>query len=263
MVRKFYNVDAPETATGSPSVAQLMAQHGVKNEMESMVAAPIEPLEQKEEPQKPAEVTPVETTTEPQTVETANLETPSPASEPPKVEEPQKVELPKAEPSWQEVLKNQQPDTVLKELGFDAESVGFLKEYKELDPKMKAFLNLWKSGGDIQGYLQEMTTDYSKLSAEEVMRHQLRQEYPKASKQQLDVLFEEEVIERYKLDDSRFSESEVERGKLLLEAKADKYRDALLSSQSEKLLPKPPEPKAAEPDNSAELAKQQFDAYKS
>ncbi len=164
--------------------------------------------------------------------------------------------------SWQEVLKQQQPDTVLKELGFDDSKVGFIKELKELDPKMVAFLNTWKSTGDVTAYLRELTTDYSKMSAENVMRHQLRQEYPRASEKQIELLYKKEVVDSFGLDPEKYSETEINEGKLLLEAKADKYRESFALKQQEYLLPKPPEAKAPEPEKVSEDALKKFEDYK-
>lgn len=255
MIKKFYNTDLPDTGGATTSVAEMMAKHGVINNTDTPVATPVPDKEVVEETPKPPEVTPAATATETSKSETV-LETPPPTP----------TEAPKAEvvqPNWQEVLRNQQPDDVLKELGYDEKAVGFLKEFKDLDPKMQAFLNVWKSGGDIKEYLQELTTDYSKMSAEDVMRHQLRREYPKASQQQLDALYKREVVKAYSLDS--VDDDEVEEGKALLEAKADKYRESFMQDQQGKLLPTPP-PK---PDNSQAEAQaeaervKQFEAFKS
>lgn len=255
MIKKFYNTDLPDTGGATTSVAEMMAKHGVINNTDTPVATPVPDKEVVEETPKPTEVTPAATATETSNSETV-LETPPPTP----------TEAPKAEvvqPNWQEVLRNQQPDDVLKELGYDEKAVGFLKEFKDLDPKMQAFLNVWKSGGDIKEYLQELTTDYSKMSAEDVMRHQLRREYPKASQQQLDALYKREVVKAYSLDS--VDDDEVEEGKALLEAKADKYRESFMQDQQGKLLPTPP-PK---PDNSQAEAQaeaervKQFEAFKS
>ena len=70
------------------------------------------------------------------------------------------------------------------------------------------------------------------------MRHQLRREFPKASPQQLDALYKREVIKAYSLDS--VDEEELEEGRALLEAKADKFRDQFTQDQQSKLLPAPP-----------------------
>lgn len=256
MIKKFYDTDTPDAGGGTPSIAQLMAQHGVMNNTDTPVATPVPDKEGTQEPEKPVEVAPAATATETSKSEQA-IETPPPTLP----EAPKAPEV--VQPNWQEVLRNQQPDDVLKTLGYDEKAVGFLKKFNDLDPKMQAFLNVWESGGDIKEYLQELTTDYSKMSAEDVMRHQVRREYPKASQTQLDALYNREIVRAYSLDS--LDDAELEEGRALLEAKADKFREQFTQDQQSKLLPPPP-PK---PDNSQAEAQaeaervKQFEAYKS
>jgi hypothetical protein len=262
-LKKFYDpaIAEPAAAVIEPaqSVAALMARHGVTNNTDQMVATPvlINP-EKKEEPTPAPEVSPAATATEPSSAEPANPEPlpqqpePTPAPQPPIAAEPV------SPPTLQEVLKQHQPGAILKELGYDETVVN---ELKELDPKMIAFLTHWKTNGDVTQFLREATTDYTKMPAEEVMRHQLRQEYPTATPQQLEALYKREVVKAYSLD----SEEEEERneGLLLLGAKADKYRESFLKNQQNFLLPKPPEPKATpEPDPQEQAKLQQYEAYK-
>lgn len=258
LLRKFYDAaleePATQIATEQPSIAELMAKHGVQNSSAEPIAQPIEKLEKKEETNEVKEETPVATTTDP--VKTELVKPESPAKEEPKEEsKPQKVdEAPPKVQQWQEVLKSQQPDTVLKELGFDEKTVSILNELKGFD-KIDYFTNFVKSWkeGKADSYLKELTTDYLKMSPEEVMRHQLREEFPKATEAQLNVLYKNEVVKKYNLDSE--DDDEIKEGQLLLEAKADKYRDTLVERQKEKLLPPVPEPKAAEPDPHEEAVK--------
>jgi hypothetical protein len=94
------------------------------------------------------------------------------------------------------------------------------------------------------------------MDAAELMRHQLRLDYPKASEAQLEVLYEDEVLHKYKQTDD-YSESEQERGKLLLEAKADKFRDDFVERQKSKLLPPAPEKAAVSNEPDPQVAEQQ------
>ena len=256
MIKKFYNTDTPDAGGGTPSIAQLMAQHGVMNNTDTPVATPVPDKQGTQEPETPVEVAPAATATETSNG-TQAIETPPPTL----TEAPKAPEV--VQPNWQEVLRNQQPDDVLKTLGYDEKAVGFLKKFNDLDPKMQAFLNVWESGGDIKEYLQELTTDYSKMSAEDVMRHQIRREYPKASQTQLDALYNREIVRAYSLDS--LDDAELEEGRALLEAKADKFREQFTKDQQSKLLPPPPQ----KPDNSQAEAQaeaervKQFEAYKS
>jgi hypothetical protein len=235
-VRLFRDMDAVDTTapitTETPSLASLMAKSGVVNSSEEMAAQPILNTEKNEEPVKPTEATPAEPATEPVKTqgqqETPAEQTPVFGAKP-QIEEPAKP----TEVAWQEVLKVQQPEAVLKELGFD--------------DKMVAFLNHWKSSGDVKDYLRELSTDYSKMPAEDVMRHQLRREYPKASEKAIELLYQEEIVDKYKIDPDVYTEEEVERGRLLLETKSEKYREDFAKQQQNFLLSPPPE-KSTAPD---------------
>jgi hypothetical protein len=123
----------------------------------------------------------------------------------------------------------------LKALGFDDQTISFINGLKEIDPKMVGFLNTWKEGGDVKEYFNEASKDYSTMPAEDVMRHQLRLDYPRATEAQLEVLYKKEVVEKYSLNS--YDEDEVAEGKLLLDAKADKFRDELVKIQQDKILP--------------------------
>jgi len=261
MIRKFFDPAVAEPTSAAPlNIAALMAQHGVKNDSDNPVATPIEIKTEVEEETKAEEATPVETTTEPSISAEVKSETPQ-QLETPRVDTPLIEEQPK-EPTLQEVLRKHQPEAILKELGYDEKVVDVIRELKQYDPKVAGLVQSYKEG-KLSDYVKELSVDYSKMAAEEVMRHQLRTEYPKASKAQLDILYEEEVLDRYKLDPEKYSEGEVSRGKLLLEAKADNYRDKFVANQEKFLLPKPPEPIANETDNSDALAARIFEGYQS
>lgn len=259
MIRKFYDPQIAEAPSGGLNIAALMAKSGVLNETDSPVATPIDI----KETNQVKEAVPVATTTTASNDGSVTTkETPLPTEEPKKVEPPIEVPQLKAQ-TWQEVLRQQQPDTILKELGFDDKAIRLAKELNGFE-KADFFANLvnqWKTSGDLTGYLKQLTTDYSKMSAEDVMRHQLRQDYPRASDKQLDILFNTKVLQAYKLDSE--DETDVETGRLLLEAEADRYRDTLIQNQQQFLFPKPPEAKPPEPDTREQEAKQAFEAYRS
>lgn len=257
LFRKFFDINAPEsgTASAAPSLASLMATQGVFNTTENPVAAPINTTENTDPPAPASEANPA-TGTAP-TAETGQTETPKPTEV--KKEEPQKEE-PKTV-NWQEVLKSQQPDTILKELGFDEKTVNFLKGKKGLDEKMLNFLTHWETNnGDVTKYLQELSTDYTKMPATEVMRHQLRKEYPKATEKQIDALYKKQVLDNYKIDPNLYTEEEVAEGQLLLDAVADKHREQFVSEQQQFLIPQP-SPKEEGPDLELQEAKQLYDSY--
>lgn len=254
---KFFDIAAPETGTSSeaPSIASLMAKSGVVNHTENPVVTPIHTTEKTDPPAPASEANPATGTA--QTAETGQTESPKPTETrvEPQKEAPQQL-------NWQEVLKSQQPDTILKELGFDDKTVNFLKGKKGLDEKMLNFLSHWETNnGDVTKYLQELSTDYTKMPATEVMRHQLRKEYPKATEKQIDALYKKQVLDNYKLDPNLYTEDEVAEGQLLLDAVADKHREQFVNEQQQFLIPKPSQ-KEEGPDLELQEASQLYNSYK-
>jgi hypothetical protein len=178
---------------------------------------------------------------------------PAPAAEPAK---------PVTAQSWQEALKQQKPDAVLAELGFDAKQVKVLETLKN-DPKMAKFFEVWSSKGDVTGYIKAASTDYTKMAPEEVMRHSLRERNLKMSAEDFNELYAMKVIERYKLDGNEdYTATDLRRAKIELAADAEEHRDALIKAQQDYLLSAAPD---QVPDNSAEEAekagKQTVEAY--
>ncbi|MES2287372.1 MAG: hypothetical protein V4547_16890 [Bacteroidota bacterium] len=272
-IRKFYDTAVVEAGGGSEtevietvpmSPAEAMAKHGSKSDENGKIPDPIDIKVTKEEPK--TEVKPeTATVKEEPKVETKPEETkPEPVKEDVKVEA--KAPIVQEQPKQQtldEVLKTNQPNAILKALGFDDEKASFVSELKDADPKLVGIMQAYKNG-TLGDYINALGTDYSKMSDVYVMRSQLRKDYPKVSDAAFEALFEDEVLDKYKLDSETYSEQEVAKGKLLLEAKAARYRDELMANQEKFLMPAKPEPKAEPvPDNTAELkAKENVEAYK-
>lgn len=263
-IQKFYNADAEQSGGSSEvNIAELMAKQGYNSEnrpAERMV----EDKGNNEQVETEVEVQAATASAETK-VETLVQEAEKPSEVVVAKTETKVEEKPTTTPTWQEVLKQQQPDSVLKELlGVDDSKVGLINTLKDLPPQMVGLIDTWKSNGDLVAYLKEMTTDYSKMSSEDVMRNQLRLDYPKASEKQIEILFKREVVDAYSLDTEKYSEEEVEEGKLLLDAKADKFRDVLTQRQQAFIIPKAPEVAAVESDNSEQdAATANFEVYKS
>ncbi len=237
-------IESTETVETQPiDIAAAMAKSGSQVSGENF-------YEQKAPTERPAPVKQVETTATPvsNATETANVQdqTPSPAAT-----VTPKQETPAPQPDWTEVLK-QKPDTeVLKALGFDDKWIGFLETAK--------------AGGDLKKYIDNITLDVSKLSAEEVMRRHLRNEYPEVSDEIFEDLYRSEIVDAYKLDPEMYQESDVKRGKNLLEAKATKYRKDLLADQQKYILSKPESkipPEVEQYQTAQEDARKNIESYK-
>lgn len=152
---------------------------------------------------------------------------------------------------WTEVLK-QKPDTeVLKALGFEDKWIGLL--------------NHAKGGGDLKEYMEALSTDISKMSAEDVMRRQLRAEHPEMDKEDFDEYYRMKVTETYKLDPDMFSETDVKRGKIMLNADVKKIREQMVTEQQKYLLSPieaKPSPEVAAYKAEKEQSVKDLEAYK-
>ena len=248
-IRKFYDSDAA-TASAAPAMVATGKVTGIENTRFGNTPAPT-PAPAAEEAAIPSTKT-----EEIKTQETAAAKSETP---PAKTQEPAKTDTkvattekekaaesaPKVEKiterAWQEVLKDQQPDAILKELGLDDSLVKFVQKNKGVDTKMLDFLDYWQTNGNVRDYLDALSVDYSKMDAEDVMRHQLLKENPELSKEDFAILYADRVLDRYKLDPEQYTDDEVRRGKVLLTADAKKVREGLIKDQQQYLIPKAPE----------------------
>lgn len=255
MIKKFYDTDAADVAASNETnespvaqsaepinIAALMAKEGIKSNADGADVNPIR-LNRDGSWESNTEVrsTPVAPTKVGNTSE-GKQESSRSVNKEEDVPQTQTETDSETEYDWQDAVRSQQPDEVLKALGFDEKAISFIKDLKEVDPKVVGFLNTWKEKGNVTEYLNELSKDYTQMPAEEVMRHQLRIDYPKATEAQLDVLYKKEIVEKYNLNS--YDEDEANEGRLLLEAKADKYRDELAKAHQEKLLPIAPDKSA-------------------
>lgn len=245
----FFDAMTPDAPGGGVNIAELLAKQGVKTDSDVTVEVPsvnIGSDQPEDKPQATPEVkpepapAPVETTSEPAPPAPPQPEPPKvePAPQPAAVAEPPKP----VEVDWREVLKKQPESEVMKVMG--------------LDDKMINFLSRWKAGEDLKDYFEAIATDYSKMSAEEVMRRHYQREFGDISREDFEELFRMKVIEQYKLDPDLFDEKDVRRGKLLLNVEADKIRQQFIQRQQELLLSKPPVPQPSTQELEAQAQEQ-------
>lgn len=269
-ITKFYESDIADAGGGSETVvadvitpAMAMAMGGKKSDENDTELEPFKIPEKKVEEKPVVEETPAAKVEENQKAEKPTSETPQekPVDENKKEETTPIAEVPAKIQTLEEVLKTNQPEAIFKALGFDDEKVALIQDFKDIDPKLVGIIQSWKEG-TLGNYVKELATDYSKMEPEDLMRHQLRLDYPKATPRQLEILYKKEIVEKYNLDS--VDEDEAAEGRELLSAVSDKYRDSFVENQNKFLLPKTPEPKQAEVpvDNTSELQKQQIESYR-
>lgn len=156
---------------------------------------------------------------------------PTPDPEPTPTPDPEPAPVPDPEPA-------PKPDPV------PAPEPSPVPELKFKDDFIKGAVEYYEKTGDLTPYLQAKTVDFEKMTDEEVMRRSLQEQYPNLSQRALDKLFNEQVVEKYKLDDTLYGEEDVELGRALLSAEASKKRQEYLDWQKSF---KAPEPKNDEP----------------
>jgi len=156
---------------------------------------------------------------------------PAPAPQETTIEKPVESAAPETVPAvsdWREELKRAEKAEILKELGFDERMIGFY--------------NTWATGGDVGNYLKAVSIDYTKMTPEQLLKQQLFESYPEFSAEDLEELFRAKVVDQYKLDPEVYSEQEVRRGKLLLQADAKAIRESMIEKQKQYILSaKPPQ----------------------
>lgn len=188
--------------------------------------APPEPEKAPAETAKPAEKVPESTTTtetnpaadgnaeqaKPNT--TAKLASSTPAT--PATTATEKTPAQPAAQTWEDILKAN---------GFDESFLDLAKSYK--------------AEGNIDRYVQAKSTDFSKMTPEQVLRVALQREYPAATPEQLESLYDSEVMEKYKLDPDTYSadSKEAKAGRIKMEMDALKLRNQFTADAEKLKLP--------------------------
>lgn len=98
---------------------------------------------------------------------------------------------------------------------------------------------VYKQEGNISRYAQAMNTDYSKMAPEDIHKLNIQKQYPEASKEDLDILYQTEVVDRYKLDADTYApdSAEAKAGKLKMTMEAKKLRDQFAVENEQLKLP--------------------------
>lgn len=234
-IRKYYADEAVAAPAGPPNIAELMAKQGITTTADTTDDIPNITIEETTLI-KEGGATPPATEPEKKSAETASTpaapaktDTPATPSQATPASQPVVVD-------WKEELKKADQAEILKELGFDDKMVGFF--------------NKWRTDGNITDYIRAVSVDFAKMSPEQLMKYQLEQAYPEFSPEDMEELYQA-TLDKYKLNPEIYSETEVKRGKVLIQADAKKVREELTTRQQEYILSaKPPAPTV---DNTAQV----------
>ena len=128
-------------------------------------------------------------------------------------------------------------DDMVNELGKLRDSANQSQSMK--DDFIKGVVDYYNKTGDVTPYLEAKLVNYEKLSNEEILKKSLKEQYPTISDRALQALYQEQVVERFKLDPDRFDDLQVEVGTELLAAEAARLRSQYVERQNQFKAPEP------------------------
>lgn len=113
----------------------------------------------------------------------------------------------------------------LKEQGFNEDAINLVKATK--------------SGENLKPYLEAISTDVSKMTADQILRYNLQKTYPMANAEELELLYETEVKDKYKLDEDKYLPETVEAkaGKAKMRMDVEALRGKIQDELSKYKLP--------------------------
>ena len=114
---------------------------------------------------------------------------------------------------------------------------------ESVDPALQKIMDAYKAGR-LEEYLKISTTDYDKMSAEQIIKLDLRKQWPSVSEKALDTLYQDKLKNEFKISGDYEDDNAV--GIELMEAKANMIRDGLKAEQANYQIP------AYQPDPEAE-----------
>jgi len=116
-------------------------------------------------------------------------------------------------------------------------------EYKFKDDFIKAAVEYYEKTGDLVPYVQAKTVDFTKLSDEEIMRRDLKNQYANLSDKAFDALYKEKVTDKFKIDEEAFGADAAEIGREFLKLEAEGKRQKFIEEQNSFKAPEKAEDK--------------------
>lgn len=132
------------------------------------------------------------------------------------------------------------------------------REWK--DDFIKGVVDYYEKTGDLTPYLQAKLVDFNGMSDEDVMRRNLREQYPDVSDKAFDRLYKQQIVDKFKIDADEWGEDDAELGRELLKSEASKARQKYIDWQNGFKAPEPVQSQEAEQGNAeVEEALRQFE----
>lgn len=246
MLRKFYDAQAAEPTATSPVAA--MAKFGAKDPETAVAIAQAEAaipeegiveVQPEEVPQEEAQV-PQEGIVEPKGGETGAIDIEFEASQSDGETKPADGEK-KTEKENKVLSQHSSLKEIASERGISTRDA--LIELG-LDETMANLVEHWKNKGDVREYLEAMTTDFGKMSAEQILKQKLSREHPEATEAEL-ALLQKRELRKYSLDNpDLYDETDVSEGRTLFEIDMAKERKLLAEQAKAFQIAAPPEDKS-------------------
>lgn len=179
------------------------------------------------------EVVPLSELLKPQTEETPEPEAP-PAQvveQTPPAAEPEPTPIPEIVPPKIEYAP--QPQLTAEELVQRFEDKKALLKQLGLDDFLIGALDYYKAEGTLVPYLEAKTVDFTTMPEQQIVERKLREKYASLglTDDKVNKLVQNDILQTYKTDESAFSETEVEIGRLRMEADAAQYRREFVERQ--------------------------------
>lgn len=144
---------------------------------------------------------------------------------------------------WKDEIRSVDKKEVLNELG--------------IDTFMQDAIDYYQKTGDVTPYLEAKTVDFSKMSDEAIMKYDLRQQYKSLSDEEFNLLYEEEVQDKYRLNRElhEVDSAAARTGLVKLKVDAEKARQANMQRQQSFKAPE----KVIDPSIAANQKQQEID----
>lgn len=128
-------------------------------------------------------------------------------------------------------------------------------EFKFKDDFIKGVVEFYEKTGDLTPYLQAKTVDFTKLSDEDILRRNLREQYSELSDGAFERLYKQQVVDKYKLDPDEWSEEDAQLERELMKVEASKLRSKYQEWQQGFKAPEP------EPTDADKLVAEQMQRF--
>lgn len=129
-------------------------------------------------------------------------------------------------------------ESIWQTLGYETadalkEDFGKLSRFKDVadDEYINSALDFYRRSGDLTDFVSAKSVDWEKMPAEDVLRHNLRKQYPELSDKAFEKIYNQEVVQKFGIDPNDYDEEDIAINRELMEAEAKKIRQSEMEEQ--------------------------------